>query len=503
MRVDFNYLGMNKSDRPGRRFEHYIATLLDVLGCSVTFTGAEGTSEEGADFIATRSTELFPDRFDAIRWGVQCKCVEKPESYKNKIESQLWDLVRLRNCRYLLLIFATDPSDRLRKGLEDFAEEKKVTLQIWGKSELDRFAGRYDKLREWLYEAPKDPDLIESKYSNWLYHLGPNFASAIRIVGAADEIFPPEAVHVIPDTTPYKIPVHFQLDRDKIISSLEEEAKREGTMFYDGPHTRLIDFRATPVEETEQKHLELKLGPIGWYDYAVVNWEVGKMLGRRTINEVLSYVDLNEIAISGIIRNVKLSNILDTAITLVTSEGLAAYSQRSGRVFGGKYEYTSCVAENIHQVKDRSLESQVADELPAPFRTVLRGIREELSPSLGEFIQSRSIFLLGLSFDLQAFHPDLLYMVMLPLSFEDVIEMCRQNPGKDFIEGQIKAVPAVKSSDHLNLLLSESNWTPGGKASLIRAIEFLDAVQLNSGLGLSEVIVSLISGKVPYKNQHI
>ena len=95
MRVDFNYLSMNKSDRPGRRFENYIATLLDVLGCSVTFTGAEGTSEEGADFVAIRSTELFPGRFDVIRWGVQCKCVEKPENYKNKIESQLWDLVRL------------------------------------------------------------------------------------------------------------------------------------------------------------------------------------------------------------------------------------------------------------------------------------------------------------------------------------------------------------------------------------------------------------------------
>lgn len=59
MRVDFNYLAMNRADRPGRRFENYIAMLLDVLGCSgVTFTGAEGTIEEGADFVVTRYTVI-------------------------------------------------------------------------------------------------------------------------------------------------------------------------------------------------------------------------------------------------------------------------------------------------------------------------------------------------------------------------------------------------------------------------------------------------------------
>ena len=109
---------------------------------------------------------------------------------------------------------------------------------------------------------------IESRYRNSLYHFGTHSALSVRIVGAADEYFPCEVVHIIPNNTPYQLPSDFIAIRDKILSELKENAEKKGEIFFDGPNTRLIDFRVNIHDESEQKHLELTLGPIGWYDYS-------------------------------------------------------------------------------------------------------------------------------------------------------------------------------------------------------------------------------------------
>lgn len=498
MAFEFDYLSMNRApgSRPGRRFERYVGHLLWVLGCrQVTYLGGESISEDGTDYVAVRDTELFPRVFTPVEWGVQCKCVRSPNL--SKIQQQLTSMVHLRGLRHILLVLALDPSSRLRQGLQHWASDNHVRVEIWGKSELDRFAQHSDSLREWLTDAPSDPEAIESRYFRFFYHLGPNYATAIRLVGAGGEFFTPLSVRMHVDPRPYRMPPEFQLERDAVLRQLEEDARRNGQMFYDGPHTRLVAFRATPIDPGERKHLELTVGPLGWYDYSVLNELLGRQWPARRVSELTRYVDLDQIAHHGNIRNVKLSNLLDTATTIVTSDGMITYSQRSYRVSASPGQLTCSVAENIHQEKDGSLQPQREGDMPAPFKTVLRGIAEELSPKLLSHVTPRELFLLGMSFDLQAFHPDLLFIVPLPIPFDELLEICREDPGPDFVEGQLKAVPAVRSSQELTLLMAQPNWFPGGKASLIRAIEFLDSLRSSTAQGMQDVIAQLVTGDAP------
>ena len=216
-----------------------------------------------------------------------------------------------------------------------------------------------------------------------------------------------------------------------------------------------------------------------WHDYSVCRWALDHAIKKRTIDEIHEYLDLDEIANTQIIRNSRLTNILCTVTTLVTKDRFILYSQRGRRVSAVPGSYTSCIAENIHQEFDRSLDPASSNELPSPFRTVLRGIEEEASPRIARalYLQPSLVFLLGLDFELLSFHPDLLFMAFVPFEYKEFQEICRQYPGKDFIEGRIQGISLSDTSGSLSELLSKPNWIPGGKASLIRALEFIDSIQ--------------------------
>ena len=102
------------------------------------------------------------------------------------------------------------------------------------------------------------------------------------------------------------MPLEIQAARRGIIEELERNAKKEGLTFSDGPQTRLVDFRITPQDETEQKHLELTLGPIGWYDYWVVNEVYVESLSQTDVSRFDRFVELDEVA-DGRIKTVKLT----------------------------------------------------------------------------------------------------------------------------------------------------------------------------------------------------
>ena len=188
------------------------------------------------------------------------------------------------------------------------------------------------------------------------------------------------------------------------------------------------------------------------------------------------YIDLDEVARNGDISHSKLSNILCTATTFVTADGYVTYSLRSKRVSSQAQKYTSFVAENIQVKKDRPFQRPQPGELPVPFRTVIRGIQEELSPSLADFVRAnpRRLMLLGMDFDLEGFQPDLLFMVAWPRSLAELKDAIVGNPGPDFVEiGEMQAVPLQRAA--VERLLGEGGWVPGGKASFIRAVEFVEA----------------------------
>ncbi|MGL4501807.1 MAG: hypothetical protein ACRCU2_22245, partial [Planktothrix sp.] len=269
------------------------------------------------------------------------------------------------------------------------------------------------------------------------YHFQGTFASSIRMVGADDEFFLPNNIHILSSKSPYHLPPKLLLARTEIINLLEEDAKSKGRLLYDGPHTRLVGFRVELREKTERKHLEMELGPVNWYDYSVCRWAV-------TENSIdpNDYIDLDEVAELYDIRSNQFPNILCTATTIITKDGFALYSQRSSKVSDKSQTLTSCIAENIHQDFDFSSEKDCIAELPVPFRTVIRGVEEEISPGIADYLKNNNhaIFLLGLDFNIELFHPNLLFMIALPLDCEEVYEQCRQRPGRDFLEGQLKSI---------------------------------------------------------------
>ncbi len=81
-------------------------------------------------------------------------------------------------------------------------------------------------------------------------------APAIRLVGAADEFFPADTIHVAVDNSPYVMPDEFLRTKDNVITKLRALAEAEGRVFHDGPHTRQINNTIThDPPTTQQKHL--------------------------------------------------------------------------------------------------------------------------------------------------------------------------------------------------------------------------------------------------------
>lgn len=330
-----------------------------------------------------------------------------------------------------------------------------------------------------------------------LYRVRGQCADAFRLAGADSEFFPADCVHVQVDPTPYEMPLEIRAERKAILKQLEIEAKRQGRMFFNGPHTRLVDFRVTPRDRTEQKHLELTLGPISWHDYSVVNEVYAQTLRQAQSKSLEQLINLEEVA-DGCIRNVRLTNIACTDLTLVTADGYAMYSRRSRRVAAAQGLFASAVAENINQDFDRSLRPQKRGDLPAPFRAVLRGVAEEISPNLREHLNPNAILLLGLAFNLRNLHPDILFLAATLLNRKAVLELATDFPGKDFVEGNLLSVNITSDSRQLDRILSARNWLPAGKACLMRSIEFLDAIRREKKVDLHKTINRLANGDIDW-----
>lgn len=104
---------------------------------------------------------------------------------------------------------------------------------------------------------------------------------------------------------------------------------------------------------------------------------------------------------------------------------------------------------------------------------VVRGIEEELSPEISSRLRPEDVVLLGTAYNLGEMGPGLLFLTRLPLSLEEVHAKCRETPGKDFSEGVQHWLPGDAEAREWLPMLSDENWDAVGKASVIRALEFL------------------------------
>lgn len=341
---------------------------------------------------------------------------------------------------------------------------------------------------------------LERKFSDRLYEFQDAVSPALRLVGAGTEYFLNSDVSVLTKNEPYLIPEKYRSRRDELVTELVEEAKSRHKTIFDGPNVRMLSYRILyPDPTTERKALQISLSPLGYFDYAIARRLSDAALEDDGVDQIDEFVDIYRISNNGDLSVSSLSNIVDTATTVITRDGYILFVERSSQVNDRGGWHTCAVAENIQAAKDGVDFSSNAELIGLPFRTVKRGIAEELSPRLANFANSDGqegyLRMLGMSYDLEGFHPDLLFLLILPLTHVEVRKICREFPGVDApIEGALRSICLIGGAHDIVQRLATTLWTPGGAASVIRALEYMSSVASEKQLGsIQEVIDWMLS----------
>ncbi|HEX4962927.1 MAG TPA: toll/interleukin-1 receptor domain-containing protein [Thermoanaerobaculia bacterium] len=197
---------------------------------------------------------------------------------------------------------------------------------------------------------------VENFASNSLFRDIPE----IRLVGAGDRFYNISRVQIVYDNDPFNPPVALYGHMKKILAKKEAETKARGAVFFNGPNVRLLDWRENPmsgVDSTLERYsIELRLGPVSWFDFEGLNAAFRELVGEPGLLEACEeYLSLSKIVDEGSVRGSKLSNILDTATTILTSDGFCGYQARSSRISAVPKLLTSSVAENINRYLDEML----------------------------------------------------------------------------------------------------------------------------------------------------
>jgi hypothetical protein len=349
-----------------------------------------------------------------------------------------------------------------------------------------------------LIEDAKGPvDSTEASlrefYRHLLYHWNDSCADAIRFAGAQDEAFAVDHIELEIAKTPYVIPEPLTRGCDRTIALFKKRAEDTNSTFYDGPCVRLINYRARPHNLTERKYLELHIGQIGWYDYVLANQrfgdpEVAGFYGES--QEVSQFVEFAKLRDTRDVRTCSLSNILTAYVSITTKDGYLIFAQRSEQAASHRSLLISAVSENLHPVKDHMFDHSDGRAL---FDSAARGIEEELSPDLKPLKPHSEIYLLGLEFHFQGFHPGLLYYAPVPFTRKEVERLLRNSPGKDYGERKGNLAQFVHLDDlaHLRETFDKLNWFAAGKASMIRTIEYLKARSGTASSSLAAVAANL------------
>jgi hypothetical protein len=269
---------------------------------------------------------------------------------------------------------------------------------------------------------------------------------------------------------------------------LTSEWDSKGVPHHDGIQSRLIDWSINSTDpDYETTKLRLELGPIGWYDFSTV---LEQMKGM-SLSDISQYIDLTDVLSTRRINSTRLPNILDTATTLITSDGKFVFSKRSKTVTQLQGYFTTAVAENILFAVDvaHSAESRSS----AVFNAVLRGIREELSPNILDIMRARGtkVRMLGISYDLLGHQAGTNFLVVLPLTWDQLIAAVHENPGKTWFEGRIYGLSLASELQEINAICCRPDWTGGGHAGVMRALEFIETMLRDSKKPLLNLLTQL------------
>jgi hypothetical protein len=339
---------------------------------------------------------------------------------------------------------------------------------------------------------------LEHRLFDKLYHYEDATAIALRLVGSGVESFAMNEVSVLTTDEGYHFPEQYRAQREELIHEFHEEAASKHRLIFNGLATRLRSYQiVVPDPITEKKSLRLVLGPLEYFDFAVVRRLSDAALEDGGVDRIEDFVDIDAIAAGADLASNSLSNIVDTVTTAVSSDGYLLFVNRSRQVSFRDGWHTCAVAEGIQAAKDGIDFASPAEILGLPYRTVMRGISEELSPRLTEIIGGRDgqkhLRMLGMSFDLEGFHPDLIFLLVIPLKQYEIRKICREFPGVDApVEGALRWHYIGDGAHDIVRTLATTKWTPGGAASVIRSLEYLDALSREKQLGSFQGAISWI-----------
>lgn len=399
---------------------------------------------------------------------------------------------RLTEARIQIGYFPMDLIFELEELNREFVRSKKSQDPEGRSNRLEsRGVPASDSITSRPAQSPETQDYaILSACWPALYAWHSAVANAVRLCGTQEEYFSPDHIGITVDTEPYAVPLPLAHARARLLENIIDGYP------FDGPCVRLVDYHAAPRDSEERKYLRLTLGRMTWYDYILANQRFGDLDMTRLLNDdqkVTNFVDFDTLVRERAVSSSQLSNILTAYLTATTSDGFLVYSQRGRHVASHKNLRMSAVSENLHPQQDGVFGPHSAESL---FLAAARGISEELSPTLVPRTPATDIYLLGLEFHLQGYHPGLLFYLPLAETRAEVERACRVAPGKDFLEGEMRFVHLDNFAD-LQMLLSQEDWFAAGKASIIRTLEFLESRARSGGASPAHV-----AGKMSQRHSH-
>ena len=349
-----------------------------------------------------------------------------------------------------------------------------------------------------LEGLPQDPHTLDHLVYKKRYAYPGGHANALRLYGAGGVCLSESSVRITYAHELFRTPPELLAERDAWIEHKKREAEEKNKVFFNGPNTRLLWWRANPPDgpgsAAETDVLHLHLGPVGWYDFEGLNGALRDSLRPEVLAPYEYYVGISALVQDRDVRHSRLSNIMSNATTILTADRRIGYQARGVSVSSVAGKLTSAVAENTNRYLDdadptdsrllRNISAAPTDAddmyrpsgVPHPFAAVRRGIAEELSPRLREYLCPESIKLTGISFDLEELHPDLLFLVTINLTAKEIEQICREFPGKDWHEGDTAFVEPDYNKPELQAVLAQPSWVGSGKASLVRAIDVLNDI---------------------------
>jgi hypothetical protein len=325
---------------------------------------------------------------------------------------------------------------------------------------------------------------------------------ALQFFGVQDQMWSEEEVQLKYNPEPLQ---HVESGLTTTMRRRVEQAQRD-PKFFDGPNARLVSFdapwpRAPEDTGPERKTVGFELGPVSWGEYIGLNrWAKERLPNDAPSSELDFYLG------KSLFNDHKLdeclfSNICCTATTLVTSDGYLAYALRKD-VGPDPSHYTSAVAENINRYLDdadlkdprvlanpwippkerRAASIRAGRDYrcrfgPHPFATVRRGIEEELSPSLLNYLEPCAVKLTGLVFDFNDYDPAMLFVACINLTRQEFVRWCNDDRGIDYREKELHFVSPDFTNPDTKAALSFEKWIPSGKASLLRAIQIVTGLK--------------------------